>query len=274
MNMNCILITEENREDFASVFPMSIELTDKRVAIAACDDDGLVLGAVSYKVLNFQYEIDWIYVEEEVRRQGVGTWLIEQILRAVMQTGELLPVTARFEFSEEDNEMHSFFLSNEYMDVEYSHEKYYLTAKEIKRITNIMPPSNPSIKVENFFDKQPRQQFRALDLFRMDQTYSIDDYDSWKAECIPDLCKCVYFHDDLADLMFVKELSDGVLELTYLYGKEPKGLASLLYEVLSEKERLYPDAAVTFEAVSPDAEQLAEHMFPGASTVHVYEAEF
>ena len=75
-------------------------------------------------------------------------------------------------------------------------------------------------------------------------------------------------------LIFVQRTADGNLELSYLYGKYPKGLMELISETLSNLELYFSDYRLTFDALSDEGIRLAEHLFPKAKKAHVYEAEF
>lgn len=275
MKLGRVLIDEENRDVFDSVFPDIIELTDDRVAVAAVDDeDEVVLGAISYKVVGFEYVIDWLYVEPQVRRQGVGTYMINEVLRAVVQSGEILPVTAQFEFREDDNSLHTFFLSCQIMTTSYSHERYYVSPEQIRASDALHRSVKAEHKVVRFFDQSVNEQKAILNMLSRQQTYTVLNYEKWKAECVPELCQCIFVNSNLVDLIFMRKLSNGNLELAYLYGKYPRGLIELLSSTVSKMEALFPGASLTFEAMSDESMQLAQHLFPKAKTAHVYEAEF
>ena len=132
MNYSCVLIENDNKADFDSVFPNTLDIIDTRVAVACVNEDDFILGAVSYQVVGSEYVIDWLYVEPDARRQGVGTYLLDQVLKAVANSGEILPVTAQFEFREDDDELHTFFLSCQIMNTTYSHDRYYVSPDEVK----------------------------------------------------------------------------------------------------------------------------------------------
>lgn len=274
MDINFLLINKENRGNFTSVFPDTIELTGNRIAIVAYNEEGYVLGSVSCVMVGFQYDIDWIYIHPKIRRKGVGISLLDRVVRAIMDTGEIFPITARFEFSEDDKEMHTFFLSCNYMITNYSHERYYVTAEDIKGSSALHRAGNTETTSELFFDKPLEEQKKILAKLSYEETYDVDDYDRWKETCVPELCRCVYVKNNLVDLIFMQKLPDGNLELAYLYGKYPRGLFELLSATVSEMERLYPEANLTFEAMNEDSEMLAKHLFPKAKTVHIYESEF
>ncbi len=274
MNINYTQITEENKIDFSSVLPEQMKESHNRISIGAYDDEGYVLGAVSFELVGFQYNIDWIYVHEKVRRQGVGAGLIEQALKAVMGIGERFPVIARFEFSEEDNRMHSFFLSCRNMITTYSHERYYVTAEDVRGSSALHRPSKSETGTRLFFDLPINEQKKILMQLSHEDIYDVADYESWKESCVPQLCRCVYVKNNLLDLVFMQKLSDGNLELSYLYGKYPRGLFELLSDTVREMEVLFPNSTLTFEAMNQDSEQLARHLFPKAKSAHIYEAEF
>ena len=99
------------------------------------------------------------------------------------------------------------------------------------------------------------------------------DYEAWKKDCVPELCKCLMVQKNLVSLIFVqKEKND--LSLSWLYGNYPPGLITLLGDALAEANRLYPKAALTFEAINENSEQLAKRLFPNARTTPIYEAWF
>jgi hypothetical protein len=274
MDINYVHITEENREDFSSVLPEQLEMVNSRITIGAYDNEGYVLGAVSFELVIFEYVIDWIYVHPQVRRQGIGVGLIEEVLRAVMGIGERFPVTARFEFSEDDREMHTFFLSCQNMTTSYSHERYYVTAEDVKGSPALHRPTSADLTTKLFFELSEEEQRKILRRLSYEETYDVADYDRWKEVCVPELCRCVYVKNNLVDLIFMQKLPDGNLELAYLYGKYPRGLFELLSVTVKEMETLFPAASLTFEAMSQESELLAKHLFPKAKAVHIYEAEF
>ncbi len=273
MGINYCLIDEENREAFAGVFPENMPFIKTRVAIGAVNEEGFVVGSVAYVLTGYEYEIDWIYVEPDFRRQGVGSGLLDKIFDVMTGAGDIFPITARFEFSTENSDIHSFFLSFDRMITSYSHERYYVNAADIKVSEKLHKPSTDSTQVVGFFDRDVKEQKKILNMLSNEQTYLVDDYDEWCKTCIPELCKCVFVNNNLVDMVILQKVSEGNLELGYLYGKYPRGLFNLLSATVSEMERLYPDAKLSFEAMNPESELLAKHLFPKAKTVHVYEAE-
>ena len=274
MNINYVQITKENLADFSSVLPQNFETAVSRISIGAYNDEGYVLGAVSLELIMVEYVIDWIYVHPEVRRQGIGAWLIQQILKAVIGIGELFPVVARYEVTEDDMQMHSFFLSCQDMTTSYSHERYYVTAKDIRGSDTLHRPVSSDLTTSLFFELQEEQQKKIITMLFSEQNYDVGDYDRWKKLCVPELCRCVFVKNSLVDLIFIQRLSEDQLELSFLYGKYPRGLFELLSLTVKDMEMLLPDCDLSFDAMSKESDNLAKHLFPRAKSVHIYEAQF
>lgn len=60
---------------------------DNRISIGVVDEEDKILGAISYIVVRYEYVIDWVYVEPQVRRRGLGTGLVDKVIETIMPTG-------------------------------------------------------------------------------------------------------------------------------------------------------------------------------------------
>ena len=72
----------------------------------------------------------------------------------------------------------------------------------------------------------------------------------------------------------MQRLSDGNLELSYLYGKDPVGLLELISMSITDMIKLYPNASLVFDAINGESLKIAEYLFPDSKSVHIYEAGF
>ena len=274
MEINYHLIDNDNRESFEGVIPEALSFVDTRIAVGAVDEEGNVLGAISYILTDYEYFIDWIFVEPEFRRHRIGSGLLGEVFDIIMSTGDRFPVTARFEFSEDDYAMHTFFLSCQQMTTSFSHDRYYVTADDVRLSEKLHKSAHSDVSTSLFFEMPEVEQKKILTKLAREQTYVVEDYDIWKKACVPELCRCVYVRNNLVDLIFMQKLPYGNLELSYLYGKYPRGLFELLAETVKEMEKIFPHATLTFEAMSDESETLASNLFPRAKKVHIYEAEY
>ena len=273
MEILYVLLNKTNRADFKNVYPSVIPEEGNRISLGAYREDGAVLGAVSYALTNYQYDIDWLYVTPGARRCGVARGLIQQIMKIISKTGERYPISARFAVSEEEHSLHRFFLALPDVELDHSHERYFVTAEDLRSVTMFQRKAENKLKTRAFFDEPFDWQERTLALLERTQEFSVMDYEAWKKDCVPELCKCLMVQKNLVSLIFVqKEKND--LSLSWLYGNYPPGLITLLGDALAEANRLYPKAALTFEAINENSEQLAKRLFPNARTTPIYEAWF
>ena len=274
MQVNYVLLTGETRIAFRSVFPSVFRDEDNRISLGAYrEEDGAVLGAVSFVLIDFAYSIDWLYVIPEMRRQKIATGLILEIKKFLTRTGETYPMSARFPVSEEEHSLHRFFLSLPMTDVAFSHERYYVKAEDVKNVKPLQRSHADSAKPEHFFDAPEDWQKRMLASLEQSYGYAVADYESWKNDCIPELCLYHAVQNNLLGEIFVQRASDKCLELSWIFSKYPPGLLQILQCAAEEAERLFPGFLLTFEAVNENSEKLAQRFFPGARTEHIYEAD-
>ena len=135
--MNYVWIDEENADSFLSVLPRDLILADSHICVGITDDDDDVCGAICYRYTLYQYDILWLYVAKERRRQGYGTALMDIVFRVVGRSGDIYPISAYFE-AEDDESLYPFFIGYGKMDVSYSHDRYILSPKDIYRA--LIPP--------------------------------------------------------------------------------------------------------------------------------------
>ena len=271
--MNYVWIDEENVDSFLNVLPRDLILADSHICVGITDDEDYVCGAICYRYTLYQYDVLWLYVIKERRRQGFGTALMDIVFKVVGRSGEIYPISAYFE-AEDDESLYPFFISYEKMDVSYSHDRYILSPKDIYRA--LIPPKAAEQTMEQtfFFSLPGSLQKNMLEMLRKDEGYAPDDYESWKETIVPELCKCIIKNEELKVLVFVHKRLGGDLELSYLYSKNPMGLAEILMSTAWDIEEKYPEARLYFDAISEEAALLAKKIFPKINVIPVYEAEW
>ena len=274
MQLNFILITKENAEGFKGVLPDDMISTNVRFSLGAYDDSGNVLGAVSYTVIEYQYEVDWLYVEPKVRRQKIGTELMDRVIAAASETMEIFPISVHYTCTGEDDPLHCFFMFYGKMDVNYSHERYLIRSGDIP----LAPILHKKLKMRHdrklFFEEPENTRKRILEMLRKDENYVIEDYELWEKTCEKELCQCIYVGNSLMDAIFIQKNPDGSLELSFLYSRYPEGLLSLITSVAEEIEVKYPGHDLTFDAINTQSESIAKKLFPKAESQPVFEAEW
>ena len=87
--MRIFIVEDEAREEYAPVLPEDLRalfLADELLLIAAADEtDGTVRGVLAADISDEEWDIVWLYVDEDYRRQGIASGMISLLT-------ELMPV--------------------------------------------------------------------------------------------------------------------------------------------------------------------------------------
>lgn len=271
--MNYLWIDGKNSKNFQSVLPPELTEGKENICIGVCDDEDYICGAMCYRFADYQYDVLWLYVAEQRRRQGIATSLMNLLFRISASSGEIYPISARFEAAESGT-LYPFFLSYRKMDLSYSHDRYVVEPRDIRGARVPRPSRKESLKQEEFLKLPELSQKKILHLLRKEENYVPEDYPEWKEQLVPELSRCILKNGTLIDLIFVHRRSDGNLELSFLYSKYPPGLAELLSTAAWDTEALFPNAKLSFDAINEDSARLADRIFPNAKKIPVYEAEW
>ncbi len=269
--MKFVYVNEESMDDFKRIIPWELLVDVNNICIAAADDTDHILGVICYGYDDYQVDILWLYVEPQCRRQKVATALLDKMRELMAVSGGIYPVTARFEGS--DEELYSFFLSYEGMDVNYSHDRYVLKPKDIYKGRYPLLSGKESLKEVRFFDLPQRVQQSILRMLYEEEGFVTGDYEEWKRPLVPDLCRCILRDDKPLSLIFFHRLSPKDLELSYLYCTNPIALGDIIAGAAADIEEFYPDCNLIFDAVNEQAATIAKKIFPNMESVPVYEAE-
>ncbi len=270
--MNHILITKENYNDFKDLLPSNLSGGD-RITIGAYDDEGFVCGTVSVVRVDDAYELDWIYVAEARRRQGVGNGLISELVK-MTNSIDGLPLRANFEAGDDDG-LYMFFRAFDRdgleFDMSYLYDRYYIKPEEMDEVIKTQFSKGEPEGAEEFF-RRPDHDQRAL-LEQFEELFSVDNLEIWRSTCVPELCRVAFMDEKLAALILVSKRTDGNLELSFLYGANHQMLFMLLKYCITEARKLSPDAGLVFDTVSEESEKMAKKLFPKAEPIQIFEAE-
>ncbi len=265
-------INDENKGDFAEVLP-ELLMDNIGLSVGAINSRGEVCGAISLSFDGAQYDIDWIYVTEEMRLTGVGRGLVTEVKRMVDRIG-ICPIYAQFD-PLDDSGLYGFFLSlnstDLIVDVSYSHDRYVVDAQDFLRSEHLKMKKDPKYMAEPLWELEEEKLESAMGIVLAN--YSIRDPEVFEESCEKNLCFAVQDEDHIRGLMIVQKLPGGDLLLSYIYSRDPRAAASLLMAASLELKRNYKHKKIYFDVVSREAEIMAKNFFPGVSPVHIYEAD-
>ncbi len=271
--MNYVWVNKKSIDNFLDVLPQDLIENPDNICICACDDNGNGCGAICYSLMDNQIDILWLYTAREKRRQGIATALLDKLFEIMSLSGEIYPVSARFEpYSDEG--VYSFFMSCSKMETEFSHDRFYVSPKEVRGAK--LPPGADKDEFDKreFFSLPETVEQNILLKLRKEQGFIIADYRDFTADAVPELCRCIMRGDELLDLIFIRKRPDGNLELSFLYSENSKGLMELLTTTAWDIEEMFPNAKLVFDAVTEESAAMAGKLFPWTVPVPVYEAQF
>ena len=271
MNIKYVWINEEVMDDFKVIMPWELIVDADNICLAAMDDDDNIMGVICYGSADYQVDILWLYVIPKYRRQKIATLLLDKMRELLIKSGQVYPITARFQG--DDEQLYLFFLSYEGMEVTYSHERYVLKPNDIYKGRYPMITGKESLKEVKFFDLPKAVQQNILRMLTDEEGFVTGDYEEWKRDLVPELCRCIMRNDELLSLIFIHRLSEKELELSYLYSINPVALGEIIAGAAADIEQYYPDCKLIFDAVNDKAAAIAKKIYPKIKSVPVYEAE-
>lgn len=271
--MDYVWIDKESAPVFDEVLPEEFAEGAGRVAIGAVDERDRILGAMCYRYADYRYDVLWLYVGQSARRKGVATGLLDKLFEIASVSGEILPISALFEAAEGEA-LYPFFLSYEKMEVSFSHNRFYISSRKLRRAKLPKVGQKEILKQERFLSLPETGQKRILARLLAEENYVSGDYREFSKTLVPELSKVVLKDGEPLALIFVQRTPSGDLELSYLYSQSPAALAELLTYTAWDAEEYYPEAALFFDTVNENAESIASKIFPEAEPVPVYEAEW
>lgn len=278
MEINYLLIEEENEQDFVSVLPPELNREENRICIGAVDENNAVLGAISYFLVRYEYVIDWVFVVPPVRRRRVGAGLLGKVIETILHAGDLFPIVARFPYTDKEHAVFSLFQSEERMTTSYSHERFVVSPKELANAARLWEKAGQmkgqAAGERLFFDLSAEEQQQTLTEMRLEYGFVINHPGGFTDRMVPSLCRCIVDKGTVTDLVLVQKLQNGDLEASFVYGKNPIGLFTILRSITAEAKKSFPNASLSFDAANEKSLQLAKKLFPRVTSIPIFEAAY
>ncbi len=272
--MNHILITEKNIKDFSDFLPLDLMPGENRFIIGAYDDDGMVCGVISFSLLEYEYDVDWLYVTDQMRRKKIATGLVNEVFQFIKVTGEIYPINIKFEVSDDDMELLYFFNSIEELDLSYSHERFYVSSSEIAGSEILSNGVMFELETKSFFSLTLTEQKKLLEKTNSSHPFVIEDYDMWHANCLKELCKVYYTNERASGFILFQKRTDSKIECTYIYSQNSMVTKVMITEAAKTVIKLFPKKGVVFDTVDEMMEKMCRKIFPATTTKHIYVAEW
>ncbi len=272
MEPGIVLVTRENIEYFRPIMPNGAEIGGESACIGAVTDDGEPIGVLIWTELDTGYRVDWIYVRENYRRKQIGKVLFRKLISIISRTGEVMPISARFE-QRDDSALMEFFVSLKDVDVHFLNDRFYVTKDEIKNSSISGRKGSIKEEPERFLNK--RGEVSNDDLATLlDAGLYVYDKKTFFKGLVNSLSYCYREKDKLKAAVLITDNGDDELALTFLYGSNTPKIMNLLTTVADKIVAEYPKAHLTYETVSDKTRELSQYLFPDARHTQIYEAYF
>ncbi len=270
--MNYIFVGKENTQDFENVLYPGFDAGKERVTIGAYEDDGTICGAISIILSDCQYDCDWLYVHPQRRRQGVGKGLFEETLKFISGTGMIFPLFASFEVTEEDDSLYGFFLSRSDVDVEFSHDRYYVSHESILKSSELNKKMNVRLTEKVFDELSNYEKNQVIERITDEHICAIPDMKSFLQNMAPGVCSIVINDEAIVGGIFFQLRGDKNLELQYFFSDNTIGTVQLTVGAAARIKDKYPGYGIVFDAVNEKSGSMAKKIFKDAEPVNIYEA--
>ncbi|MBQ1548130.1 MAG: GNAT family N-acetyltransferase [Lachnospiraceae bacterium] len=261
------LASEEAVMHFKPLLPEDFELKTGGYVMGAVNDDLAPIGVCWFSFDGYEYEILFIGVHPDYRRQGIGTKLLQRTLSSLYEMDMVMPVNAsyiRTDFTAAFTEFlraqgNFFFLGN---DLCYRITKEDRKASKLyQKILSMKSDAKP------FFD-QPENVRRA---FVEEQEalgfYYLTDLMEHENDYEKNLCFCYIDNLRIVSVLLVKKESKDLYELSYVYVDEdtPVFVQKVLSAAMSEFEKCAPKAELLVNAVTENSIKLVKDIFGGCN---------
>lgn len=244
--MRLTRITAKNQRAFMHLLPDESIVTEQGRYSIGVVKDNKPCGVVSFGLGAVVADIEWLYVSEDSRRQGVGRLLLDGVRGAIDKTN-LMGLSASYEDGQP--ELDAFFEALGYGV--FGGESYYsLALKDIMASPAAKKAMDVKVTVDimhvSSMTRLQRNQFYTfLNKHVGDEIRSLNYSDEYSL--------CAWKKDELLGCLIAFKVDESIVQLDLLITAEDSGLSSiyLLKEFIGIiSKTMKPDTVIRFVAVN------------------------
>lgn len=268
--MEVILVEQEmlSEEDsaFLALLPDNFqEAGPNWTVLAATDEEGYVYGVLGYAVSDgFEHRIEWLYVDEDARRKGVATLLLDRFYDMIESFGGY-PVVLPYDRNTPQTGLDAFIRSYGNMVIVPAYRRYRILKEDRQTSKYLAEMRKKKGEIHPFFEQPGFRQNAFLEKLEQLDMYEIRDRRQWENNCEKELCLCGLKDGQIDSAVFVLRTDETEREIGFLYSEQPQRLSGLIAAAANEMDRVCPDAALVAETVAESAERMLNAFFPNAA---------
>lgn len=250
-------------EAFIPLLPdKATEYPNNWMMLGAVNDEDEALGILAFAEEADGFHITRLYVEEEVRRQGIANMLVSKLLDFVETTGLYMDIEA--EFTSEDSGLFEYFMNQPYFNLHEKGRIFSFSADTIKSsLSKLNFGEHGTHNIHCFFEQPSFRQREVLSDLKKQGVFVINDMAEWRNDCCNDLCVCTIASDGKIDsFVFVEDRNDEMLTLSYINASSPAKIIELIGYVFRKYENLDIKKGFVVEPVSEAGNKLMMKILP------------
>ena len=246
-----------------------------RRTLLCCAEEGHPKGVIVYSLYNGNYLLDWIYVEQGSRRQGVGTALLIRAVEHMMRDDLGDNLIVRFNPDEPPEGLEPFLESFAFVLRHRTIPVYSFTPDQITLLQGIEKKVDCS---EIFGISDLLREWKTDFEKRLEGFEDADFVElpiSWKIYS-SQLSVARVCNKRIEGILLMKENEDG-LELSFAYACRDKSMTFMLMVIAALdriKKKYGNDVTITVAAVTELSEELVNRIVPDISRTDIREGTY
>ena len=260
------VISDERTVFFQDLIPEDLELDEKCRLIGAVDEEGYPEGVVVFRFTGWITTILYIGVYPELRRRGLGTELIDTLMKYLVPIEYSIMVEAYYMMDEEGDEdaeaADLFFRSLPDFEVVSGGKYCTVTSHTVWNSKRLKLLENFDCTVKSYMELGKAEK---NELTRYLKDNNMDIFLQGKDDTlIPELSLCHVENGKCSTVVIFRnsELKRS-LELSFLMSRPGEGdsLSGVLNEVIKRIKTMYPHHNLVFSLVNKESELVAKRFF-------------
>lgn len=225
--MKVILVQEDNFDAFDSMIPE--EYLEGKVLVLGCIDGKIAVGVTVVQFAQEVFNIAYLYVESDRRKEGIGNMLLEGVLAVKEQRFPNVPVACMYPSDHMYADIFNHMLMMHGFEIETERKAVYMIRRvniefsPLMRKYSAVKPVSGLVKLETISAKMRNKLIADMKKLNKQIDLEVDDF----IEADEQLSVCLMEKDTCTAVMLVNNDEDGDYTISYIYlrpGNTEKGI--------------------------------------------------
>lgn len=234
-------------------------------------EEGIPSGVICLYYNDFHYTLTWIFVDEDKRRRGLGSALLEGATRMLREIEEVYPLNVTF--TTEDEELLGFFQAYEHFFVRRTASIYSIPADKRRGSSFYQKMLNlPRCECRSFYDYEKKECDAFLEKVN-NKSVKLADYLRRDMESFHPGLSLAYGRNDIRAAFFSK-VSGNRIDMNVLFAEDLIALSMLLAAGVKRIEKDFPNYEVRVVCFKEQTEIFVRRFFEVKDMEFLLEADW